>query len=199
MVITALSSGNAAASVIEWVWPFERDDLAQVLFPGEAVTYMTTGYLLRSARVSVRRWRVIVSSHRLLLVQGGRFTSRRVIQIGMADMLGAGVHRRLLTTEVVLQTRGRTLRIGNVPTADIPHFVDAVNAACAAHPAHPAHSVGTAPTRVRHVIAARADGRLEELEEAVDRLENTVSDLQQQVAFLEQLLAQRASSSPPVG
>lgn len=197
----------------------EFRDLPYILHPGERIHGISRGNLLGSPRprvVPAAMWLIVVTNERLLCLRQERF-GRKQVEIGPGQITAIRQKSRLRSHQITIETPLRKYRL-RVPKESAFRFMGALTPLLPDAPLQPVNpdlralswipginSVATLPgfagviSRVsqlsppeyasRHQVAA--------LESAVERLQDDLERLHQQVQFLENLLQTRADEALP--
>lgn len=197
-----------------WWEQREFRELARLLYPGERLLGLVNGKLLgRMPRPRApRTWLIVATSQRLLCLHQGMF-GRKQIQI-LPDMVTRVYHSsRVRNYQIAISTTVQSYRI-RIPKADAFRFVQALSALMPRESLHrlspslealswvPGISTVAALPGVERMLSKSMvvnapepslRAHVQRLEDTVERLQNEVERLTEHVAFMEQLLENRAA------
>jgi hypothetical protein len=199
---------EAATATELWSDRPEVKRLAEILVPGERVAFVGSGML---GAVSVRQWLIVLTDQRLIALVGTHAITRRVIEIPRAMIRRIRREKGLLKSNVTVKTTQGKVRIHNMSKAAATELFAALSEQLASKeslqspnpldwghaplgtPAEPTPILPIAPLSrpvvVGHSIQSSAqENRLQRLEALTESLESEVTQLREQVAFLEELL-----------
>jgi hypothetical protein len=197
----------------QWWEERELRDLPSVLHPDERILAIAQGKIGRS-RLASRVWLMVVTQRRLLCLRSGRRSGWKQIEVDVDRIERVALRIGPLRGRVLVATSGQTHRLlvprasayrldgvlrqlvrtnrdtesGFAPGRLMHRVVDHVLAL-------PAVALAPLPSRQTPHAAAEAA----ELRERVSSLEESVQQLREQVAFLEQLLRSRQGAATPGG
>lgn len=173
--------------------------LPEILRPDEGLVAVSSGTVLRSGRLAHPRWLVVLTDRRLLCIKGRVAVTRKVIDMPISAIRSVD-KKRFLRSTLVVETGYGTLRITGMKNASAAEITDGL-AALKAAASREGAGRGAAIRRADIPGAGSAAGadseRVMRLEEAVHRLRQDLSELQDQVALLKD--AGRRSGQQPAG
>lgn len=199
-----------------WWEQREFRELAHVLYPDERIHGLIRGKLLgRLPRPYLRRkWLIVATSHRILFVRHGP-TGRKLLEISPGMITRVYHSSGLRAYQITIVTTVQKFRI-RIPKADAFRFVQALGAVIPSESVHRLSpglealswvpgitTVASLPGVERMLSRATTltapdyvpRTELQRLEDTVERLQNDLERLTEQVAFLEQLLQKRAEEN----
>ena len=168
--------------------------LPEILRPAEAVVAVGSGAVVRTGRLARSKWLVVLTDRRLLCIKGREAATRKVIDMPVAqirEVESSGLVRKTLS----LDTGYGTLRIGGLTKPEAAELVSGITRGMGVYAgdepvapeprpapadAGPDPSDGDAP--------GHAPEAVRDLEKTVARLEETVEELTDRVAFVEELV-----------
>jgi hypothetical protein len=201
---------HALGESADWWNQRELRDLPNVLQPDEQILAMSRGKIAR-VRVLRRSWLIVVTNRRLLCLRSAGAPTWRQLEVPASQIVKVTLRVGLFRGRVVVGTGSRTWRL-LVPRPDAYRLLSALSALAAPQNAGvtgfgpvlmvrrvmdhvlalPAAALSPG---VPHAIAPPPSADTDEVEQRIQALEEDVSELRRQVAFLEQLLAERQASA----
>ena len=189
--------GPAGGHLLElWSDREEIHAVPELLRPAEGLVAVGSGTVVRSGRLAQSKWLVVLTDRRLLCIKGRSAATRKVIDMPVSAIRGVetkGVFRKSL----VLDTGYGALRIGgmkNTVTAEMVDGLTTLMGAFSDEP-EPAAAIPRADLSKAGTGRGHTHEELDTLERDVDglqgatkRLETTVEELTDRVAFLEELV-----------
>jgi hypothetical protein len=206
---------EAASAVELWSDRPEAKALAGLLMPDERLAFMGSGML---GAVSVRKRLIVLTDQRLLVLIGTKPVTRRLIEIPRGTVRSVRHQKGLLKSHVIVNTGQGKVRIYNMSKTSARELFDALSEpmtpreslrnrnpltwghAAVVAPDEPPAILPIAPVSrtiasVGHSTQPSAmEVRIQRLESLTESLESEVTQLREQVAFLEELLQARASN-----
>lgn len=194
----------------QWWEQREFRELAHILHPDERIHGLINGRLIgRLPRPYIgRKWLIVASNQRIICLKHGS-VGRKLIEISPAMITRVYHSNRLRGYHITIVTTVQKYRI-RIPKAEAFKFVQALTTVVPSESVHrlspglealswvPGISTVAELPGVERMLARSAvpvparSNELQRLEETVEQLQSDVERLSEQVAFLEQLLAQRA-------
>lgn len=175
----------AIGEIDRWWNTAEARVLPDILGSEERILAVVDGKLNESLRRR-RKWLVIVTTHRLIALRGGRISlGRRQFEVPASEVGSVSHHTGLRGTTVTLATPERKYRV-RVQKRDASRFVTALSSLMnrgGAQRTAPAQSTGSATD------LSRLDDRLDMLEQEIERMRD-------QIDFMENLLRRRIPDLP---
>lgn len=177
----------AIGEIDRWWNTAEARVLPDILGSEERVLAVVDGKLKEKLRRS-RTWLVVVTTHRLIALRGGRLRlGRRQFEIPASELGSVSHHTGLMRTTVRLATPDRKYRI-RVQKRDASRFVTALSALMNRGARRGgAEQVGT---------PASSTAALGVAHDRIDILEDEIARMRDQIDFMENLLRKRMPDLP---
>ncbi len=163
--------------------------LPEILRPAEGLVAVGSGTVVKSARLAQSNWLVVLTDRRLLCIKGRAAVTRKVIDMPVSQIRGvemSGIFRKTLS----LDTGYGTLRISGLKKGFAQEMVEGLTALMGAY----ADDGSEKATAIRKADVSKAGARghsheeLQEMEKGLDSMKQSVEDLTERVAFLEELV-----------
>ena len=173
--------------------------LPEILRPAEGLVAVGSGTVVKSARLAQANWLVVLTDRRLLCIKGRSAVTRKVIDMPISQIRGVetkGWFRKTMS----LDTGYGTLRISGMKKSVAQEMVEGLTALMGAYADDGGGESATAiPKADLSKAGTRGQGHtheeLHELTESVETLRETISELTERVAFLEELVRSNVGSS----
>ena len=171
--------------------------LPEILRPAEGLVAVGSGTVVRSGRLAQSKWLVVLTDRRLLCIKGRQAVTRKVIDMPVAQIRGVeskGLFRKTLS----LDTGYGTLRISGMKKQVAAEMVEGITTLMGAY-AEDGDRSATAIPRAdlsKAGVRGHTHEELQELQQAVEGLQDTIRELTDRVTFLEELVRSNVAGGP---
>jgi hypothetical protein len=173
----------AIGEIDRWWNTAEARLLPDILGSEETILAVVDGKLRERIRRS-RRWLVVVTTHRLVALRGGRRLGRWQFEVPASELGSVSHHSGLLRTTVLLATPDQKYRL-RVQKRDASRFVTALSAL-----------MNRGGSRNASIQAASPSSGSAAVDDRIDLLEDEIARLREQLDFMENLLRRRMPEVP---